>query len=291
MQLVFHTGAHFTQEDRVMKCLLRNKDSLVPNGTAVPGPGRYRKLMRGMLSAMETAPAAPDARELLLDAILEGETADRVLLSHPHIFGVPRAALRKGVLYPKAPARMAGLAEVFAQDDLEFFMALRNPATFLPAAFRESPREEMADFTDGFDPRVIRWSDTLLRMREAAPDVALTVWCNEDAPIVWSQVIREIAGLDHGVSVTGAYDLLEDIMEPDGQVQFREYVRTRPGLTEIQLRRVMVVFLDKFARDDAIEEVIDMPGWNAELIADMTAAYEEDVFEIGRIPGVTLIAP
>ena len=291
MQLVFHTGAHFTQEDRVTKCLLRNKGSLVTDGVAVPGPGRYRKLLTGMLDAMEQAPAAPDARGLLVDAILEGDRAERILLSHPHIFGEPATALCDGILYPKAEGRVAALSDIFAQDELEFHMALRNPATLLPALFHAGPGGDTADFTDGYDPRVIRWSDTLLRMKEAARGAEISVWCNEDAPIIWGQLIREIAGLNHGDAVTGAFDLFEEIMEPEGQQQFRDYISTRPELTEIQMRRVMVVFLEKFAREDEIDEVIDMPGWHADLIADMTAAYEEDVFEIGRIPGVTLIAP
>ncbi len=41
MQIALHIGAHCTDEDRLLKCLLMNKEILSDVGTAVPGPGRY----------------------------------------------------------------------------------------------------------------------------------------------------------------------------------------------------------------------------------------------------------
>ena len=40
MQVILHTGAHYTDEDRLMKCLLRNKGDFAKRGIAVPGPGK-----------------------------------------------------------------------------------------------------------------------------------------------------------------------------------------------------------------------------------------------------------
>jgi hypothetical protein len=291
MQLVFHTGAHFSEEERLMKCLLRNKSAFQERGIAVPGPGRYRKILRETMQAMKEIPLASEAREVLMDAILDDASADRVLLSNAHFFGAPRASLRKGLLYPMAAERMAYIAQIFHGDEIEMFMALRNPASFLPAAFAQSPRDEMVDFMGGVDPRAVRWSDTILRIREAAPEITVTVWCNEDAPLIWSQIIREIAGLEHGDTVIGGDDLLADIMTEEGMKRFEAYVGARPAMTEIQRRRVMVAFLDKFARDDVIEEELDMPGWTQELVTEMTETYDEDVFAIARIPGVQVISP
>ena len=291
MQLIFHAGAHFTEEERVMKCLLRNQDKLRERGVAVPGPGKYRKLLRQTIVAMGETDVAPDAREVLLDAILDGDQADRVLLSNAHFFGAPRAALRKGLIYPKAPERVANLAHLFNADDIELFMAIRNPATFLPACFHQSPREDTADFMGGVDPRAVRWSDTFVRIREAAPEVPITVWCNEDAPFLWSQMIREMGGMDHGEPVVGGFDLFGDIISKEGIERFVAYIKSKTALTEMQVRRIMVAFLDKFAVEDAIEEEIDMPGWSAELVDEMTESYDDDVAAIDRIPGVTLLSP
>ncbi len=291
MQLVLHTGVHFTEEDRLMKCLLRNRDDFAQRGVAVPGPGKYRTLLRETLMSMMTTEPSPDARDVLLDAMLDEDRVDRVILSNAHFFGAPRTAVRQGLLYTNAPQRLAHMARLFAEDQIEVFMAIRNPATFLPLAFEQSPREELMNFMGGVDPRQVRWSDTLVRMREAAPDIPITVWCNEDSPMIWAQIIREMAELEHGQKIIGGFDLLSEIMSKEGMTRFRAYLKKRPNMTEMQKREVIAAFLEKFALESAIEEEIETPGWSVELIEDLTEAYDEDMHTIQRIPGVHVITP
>ena len=291
MQIIFHTGAHFTDDDRLMKCLLRNKDDFAKRGIAVPGPGKYRQLLRSTLRAMQSAPPDPNARDVLIDAILDDEDADRMLLSNAHFFGVANAAVRDGELYPAAPERMANLRRLFPHDELEMFMAIRNPATFLPLVAEKSPERDMPEILGGKDPRSMKWSTLITAIRDAAPDVPITVWCNEDTPLIWAQVIRELAGLEHGEKITGGFDLLKTIMSAEGMKRFRAYLHQHRNLTEMQKRRVIAAFLDKFALEDEIEEELDIPGWTEDLVDEMTEVYDEDVFAIERIPGVQFISP
>lgn len=291
MQIILHTGAHYTEEDRLMKCLLRNKDDFAQAGVAVPGPGKYRKLLKETMVALRDAEPAPNARDVLMDAMLDAEKPDRVILSNAHFFGAPRAAVRKGVIYPSAPERIGNMRSLFPYDRIEMFMAIRNPAAFLPLVFDKSPRDAFEDFLGGVDPREVRWSETVMRIRDAAPDVPLTLWCNEDSPLIWAQVIREMAALDHGQKILGGFDLLGDIMSKEGMKRFRAYLKEHPDLSEMQKRRVIAAFLDKFALEDALEEELDLPGWSEDLVEEMTEIYDEDVFQIQRIPGVSVIAP
>lgn len=291
MQLVLHTGAHFTEEERLMKCLLRNTSMLSKKGVVVPGPSRYRKLLKEILNALQTAPASDAARDVVLDAILDDETADRVVLSHPFIFGAPRASVYRGMIFHKAPERMQHFCDLFPHDDIEMFIAIRNPATLLPALLQHSPKDDMASFIGGTDPRMVRWSETLTAIREAAPRLSITVWCNEDAPLIWSQIIRDMTGLEHGEKITGGFDLLSSIMSDEGMKRFRTYLKTHKGMSEMQKRRVIAAFLDKFALEDEIEEELDVYGWTEALIDEMSDIYDEDVLEIQRIPGVTMITP
>ena len=291
MQLVLHTGAHFTEEERLMKCLLRNKGDFSQRGIAVPGPGRYRRMMREMLNALGDAEPEPQSREVLLDSIVDDDNADRVILSHAHLFGVPRASVRNGVLYPRAVERLQQLVRIFPDDDLELFMAIRNPASFLPAVFGKSPEADMIGFLDGVDPRDVLWSDLFSRIRDALPQVSITLWCNEDSPLIWGQIIRELAGLEHGAKVIGSFDLLSEIMSRDGMRRFRAYLKSHPVMNEMQKRRVMAAFLDKFALEGEIEEELDLPGWTEELVEDMTEIYDEDVLTLQRIPDLVLISP
>ena len=182
MQLVFHAGLHCTDEDRVLKCLLKNRGDFAAEGTIVPPPGRYRKLIGQTLAALANAEPAPDARDILLDTILEGEEADRLILSNQSFFSLPKFATSKGMYYHKAVTRVAQLKQLFPGDQIELFFALRDPASFLPALFEKAPVDEFLEMTSGTDPRDLRWSEMVARLRNAHPDVPLTIWCNEDSP-------------------------------------------------------------------------------------------------------------
>jgi hypothetical protein len=291
MQVIFHTGAHCTDEERLLKCLLRNKEEFANAGTSVPGPGRYRYLLKDAFNAMQNAAPSPDARDILIDAILDDEICDRLILSNAHFFGSQRFAVGNGEFYPDAAERMAQTQVLFRFEQIEMFMAIRNPATFLPAVMEKVSRRKYAERMGDWDPRELRWSDLIERLRQAVPQISLTVWCYEDSPLIWSQIIREIAGVEPGRDIVGGFDLLNSIMSPEGTKRFHEYLAKHPDMPEVQQRRVISAFLDKFAIDDQVEEELDLPGWTDELVDELTEIYDEDVFRIQRIPGVQLIAP
>lgn len=291
MQLVLHTGAHFTEQERLIKSVLRNKAMLSDRGVVVPGPNSYRALVRDTLNAMNRAPASPQAREVLLDVILDDAPADRVILSDANFFRTAGTAIQKGVLYPAAAQRMANMVSLFPEDEIEIFLAVRNPATLIPLLFENAIDQSDEAFWDGIYPQDIRWSDTIAEIRDAAPTVPITLWCSEDMPLIWAQIIRELGGLEHGEKLSGGFDLLATIMSKEGMERFRNYMHTHPDMSEIQKRRVIVAFLDKFALEDEIEEELDMPGWTDDLVQELTDLYDRDIETVRRIAGVTMIAP
>ncbi|MFC6760174.1 hypothetical protein ACFQFQ_12815 [Sulfitobacter porphyrae] len=59
MQLILHTGAHYTEQDRLIKSMLRNAAQFRERGIMIPGPGTYRKLVRDTLNAMHRALPGP----------------------------------------------------------------------------------------------------------------------------------------------------------------------------------------------------------------------------------------
>ncbi|MFC6687602.1 hypothetical protein [Jhaorihella thermophila] len=291
MQIVFHAGAHVTDEDRLLKCLLRDRDALTARGVSVPGPRRYRPLIKNAFAAMEEAEPAEDARDVLIDAILDEEIADRVFLSNEHFFGSRRFAVIDNQFYPLAEQRLRHLRSLFPQDQIELFMAIRNPATFVPALLRDAAPRTVRTVLETSDPRALRWSDLFVRIRAAVPDVSITVWCNEDTPLIWGQILREAAGLEPTEEVSGALDLIAEIMKESGFRRLQDYLAKAPPMTEVHRRRVLAAFLDKYAREDAVEEELDLAGWTEELVEELTEDYDDDVARIQHIPGVNLIAP
>ena len=117
------------------------------------------------------------------------------------------------------------------------------------------------------------------------------VWANEDTPLIWGQLIRELSGIDPTTPISGGFDLLTEIMSKPGMRRLRAYLKANPPQTELQKRRIMAAFLDKYAMEDAIEEELDLPGWTDDTVAYMTEQYEDDLFTIERMPGVNMITP
>ena len=58
MQVIIHCGAHATEEDLLLKALLKNAGILSKQGTALPGPGRYRSLLKECMAALKNGSAA-----------------------------------------------------------------------------------------------------------------------------------------------------------------------------------------------------------------------------------------
>ncbi|RBI82941.1 hypothetical protein DRV85_17365 [Rhodosalinus halophilus] len=292
MRIVLHAGSLATDEDRLIKTLLRNIDHLAPRGVAVPGPSRYRQLLRDTLVSMRRADPAPDAREVLLDTMLDRapEEVERLILSNERFFAAPQQAFAGGVLFPQAEERLANMRRLFPDDGLELYLAVRNPATFLPAVLSSLKGATLEEMMQGLPPSEMRWSNLVARLRDGVPDVPITLWCYEDSPILWGTILREMAGLEQGTKIAGAFDLLGEIMSAEGMQRFRAYLAKHPELTEPLKMRVMAAFLDKFALDEMVEEELDIPGWTEETVTAMTDAYEADVAAIAEMEGVRLLS-
>lgn len=291
MKLVLHAGVHFTEEDRLIKCLLRNAESFAARGTVVPGHSKYRGILRETLNAMVSAEPSEMARDVLVDAILDEGEAERVILSDANFFRTPRTAVQLGMFYPAAPIRMMRMAQIFARDEVEIYFGIRNPATLLPILYGKAEKQDPASFWGGRDPRDVLWSQTVSLLREAVPDVPITIWCNEDTPLIWAHIIRQMAGLKDDEKIIGGFDLLSSIMSAEGMKRFRAYLKDHPVMTEHQKRRAIAAFLDKYALEGEVEEELDMPGWTAEVVEEMSELYDEDVAAIAAMPGVRVLMP
>ncbi len=289
MHVSFHIGAHCTDHDQLIKSLLKNKGVMANHGVIVPGPSRYRGLLAQVINKLNGAPASADTQDMLLESMMDEDSAERLVLSHDNFLGAPKRALEGGQLYPLAERNSQRLRNLFPDNPVEFFLSLRNPASFVPAIRRLQPDISHDAFLTGLDPRALYWSDMVHAIREANPDCPITVWCNEDTPMIWPEVLHELSGLEPHIRLKGGLDIMAQITAKEGMKRLRSYFTTHPPQSEIQRRRVLAAFLDKYALDDEIEEELDLPGWTPELIDELTASYDDDMLEIARIPGVTLL--
>lgn len=293
MQIVHHIGANCTDGERLLRSLMKDLDRLSRAGVHVPGPGRYRKILRETTQSLGPGPddPAPGTRDVLLEAFLDGHEATRLVLSQPTFLALPLRIFDNGRFYPQARTKVRAMRAMFPEDDLHFHIGLRNPATFIPAAFAQSGSQNLDDFMGGVEPRRVRWSELIARIRDSVPDAGLTVWCNEDTLLIWGELLRRLAGLPADEHLSGAHDLLATTMTPEGMTRFIGYMKSHPGQSEAQVRLVIGAFLDKYAIPEEVEEEVDLPGWDMAQVEEFTRIYEADVALIAAMDGVDFVAP
>ncbi len=289
MQIAFHIGAHCTDEDQLVKSLVKNNQIFTEQGVAVPGPSRYRKLLADVAVKLAGKSASLETQDMVLEQILDGTDPDRLVFSFDNFISGPRRALEDGMLYPAAAEKARVLHNLFPDHKVEFFLAVRDPATFVPAFLTKYTDIDRGEVMSKLNPMGMVWSDIIKDIREENPDCQITVWCNEDTPLIWPEVMHEITAIDMRVLFKGGLDIIAQIMEREGVKRLRAYMAENQPTNEIQRRRVLAAFLDKYAIEDAVEQEINLPGWTAELVEELSASYEDDMLEIARIPGVNFI--
>jgi len=290
MQIVYHIGAHCTDDWKIQTCLARNRGLLAREGIIVPNPGRFRPILRETLKVLKGDAATREVQELMLDSILTQDHPERLIFSNEAFLGGLQRALTNDTLYHDAAEKCRNLHNLFHDQEVEFYLGIRNPATFLPACFARMGGDSFEAYLAQIDPLSIRWSDVVERIHTALPTATLKVWSNEDTPFIWHELIRDIADCDNTTQLVGLDDYLSSIMLEEGLDRMEAYLETHPPSNEIQRRRILGAFLDKFEIEDETAEVA-APVWTNELIENLTDIYEEDLFAIERMPGVQFISP
>ena len=122
----------------------------------------------------------------------------------------------------------------------------------------------------------------------ANPETPITVWCHEETPYIWGDLLRELTAHDPATVLEGGGDMLERIMSPEGVDKLDAFLDGQSGVTRDQRNAAITAFMDAYAAEP-LEAEIDLPGWTAETVAELTAAYDEDAGAIADLATVTMI--
>ncbi|CAM4324752.1 hypothetical protein [Palleronia rufa] len=289
MHIAMHIGAHCTGSDLVVRSLRRNLDRISPLGIVVPETETYHAPLRDAVNGFRGAPMPPGAEDALLDSILRGTQADRLILSNTSFLCVPDRALEGGALYPLIH-KARWLRDLFPSHEVSFHLCLRDMATFLPALFRAQRKHaEFGRFLDGADLAALRWSEPVRELLDTCPDCTLSFWCYEDSPLIWEEVMRSVGGIAGDVALHGLYDMAAQVMERSGMARLRAYVDKRPPRSTGLRQKVTAAFIDAFAIEEALHEDRPTPAWDADLCDRLTRIYETDLAEIVAMDRVTAI--
>jgi hypothetical protein len=292
LRVVFHLGVHHTDQDRLVRSLLKNRGVLARQRISVPGPGRYRVVLRDVVNRLRGEPATREAEDLLLEAIADSDPPETLFLSNDSFLCLPERVLDDGRLYARA-FKAKWLRHLFPSHEAAFAIALRDPASFVPALFRARKTRDLdfEDYLTGVDPLSLRWSDVIATIREGNPDAEIVVWCNEDTPLVWGAVMLAVSGAAPDTALDGVLDIALRLVDEEGATAIAEHFGRPPYFDGPEFRRSLGRFLEAHGRADELAEVIDLPGWDADLMERLTAAYDEDVARIAAMPGIRFIHP
>jgi hypothetical protein len=291
MQIVYHLGVHCTDDERLVKTLLRNRGRLAEDGIAVPGPTRYRTLIRETAASLEGRSASPETQTLILDQILDGESQPRrLILSWDSFLAFPPWAV-KGRFYAAAGPRSRSLAMIFPDHDCEFHLAIRNPASFLPALLAKQRGRSYEDLMGDLDPQDLFWSETITEIVRQNPASKVHVWCDEDTPLIWPEILKTVSDHPDDLSLDGRDELLSSLLTPEGITGLARHFKDHPPASRADHNGIIARFLNTHGRSEEMEISVDLPGWTEDLIEVMTLQYDQDLARIADLPGVMLTLP
>lgn len=291
MQIAYHIGANCTDEERLLKSVLRNASALLEQGIVVPGPSKYRRLLRETIQRLKGAPPRPGTRDILIDAIVEEDSVNRLVMSNDNFIAIPKRIFDDGIFYPQVEDKVRGLVRLFPDDEIGFFIGIRHPAAFLQEIARRAEVPRLRDFLGTLSPLDLRWSQVVARIRTVAPRARIHVWCNEDTPIIWEDLIRLLSGTTPHVQLEGTLDILSRIVTREGLAAVKADLARAGDIDRTERHEIIAAAIEEHGKPEAMEDEVIYPEMEASLIAAMTDLYEEDIASIDAMDGVTLILP
>ena len=291
MQVAIHAGVAFTDEGRVLNSLKKNQSTLAANGVAFFGPRRYKTTFKPVFDGWETDPNDVTLHQNLKNILAAGSEIERVIFSSESFVGELGATLLEGQLYPLAGQRMALLDEIYHDHEIELFLGLCNPGSFIPKLLMALPEKARADIIKNTDLSCLSWIGMLEDIRDLAPNIQITLWSNEDSPFIWGDVVRAVAGLSEGSVLVDERDLLLSLLDETGQNKFQALTDQDPQLSRASLHDNMARIFEDHGQPERIEEELDLPGWSNEIVDAFSELYEQDIDRLGEMPGVRVFKP
>ncbi|MCF6431408.1 hypothetical protein [Leisingera sp. MMG026] len=288
--LAFHVGAPNTDNGQLTWSLRKDAQRLLAQGVMIRRPGTYMAALNQMLRKQNQDTVTDQERAALLDGMVKDQSVSRIILTNSGFLGVPGWMLNGGRLYRNAGSNTAALRTVFPGNPCEFFLGLRNPATLIGPVFKSQSNRTWEQFAAGTDFLNLRWSDVVADIQDSNPGCRITVWCNEETPVIWPNILGQVTGLGDGFRFDGELDITRGIISEAGYERLEAYLANRPGLSEDQRERVRALFLSYFHSEEAVEEEIDLPGWSQPLVDEMSESYQADAELIRRMTGVTFLS-
>ena len=193
-----------------------------------------------------------------------------------------------GLLFPFAARRLRDVLAAFGGAEVRVGLAIRHPASFLPACWaeqlRQAPWQSFQDFAAALPPAGVRWLWLVNRMLPVC--TRLTLWAAEDLGALRPRLIDWATGLrGFGASLPLPEIPLEPALSARAIRQLQARMAADPGCDyRLLLRRARAA-----ARLHPGQPPFD--PWSAAARAALDRGHAGDLRDLAALPGVTRLAP
>jgi hypothetical protein len=291
MEIALHLGAHLTDVSQMRGCLRDNADALGAQGVLIPNKRSFLNMMIDAATQGMDSAYAPDFTDRLREVTGADAQTRRLILSAPGILASRPDITDGRNLYPDATARLAALRKLLGRHEVELFFCIRNPATYIPAVLQSAKTDARKAIEKNLRSEELRWSPLIADMRLHWPEASVTVWCDEDTPFLWHQMLARIAGCTPEGGFRNAYAWYDSIMIEGGAAKLETYLTSAPPVDEAHRQKVIAAFLDKFCDEAKLDVDTSITDWDEGHLDLLSALYEDDVDLIASMDGVNLIQP
>lgn len=291
MQVVFHIGTHTTDSERVLKYLLHNRDELLKLGTEPIPNSRHKGIFVDALASLKGGSATPEMEQILLDAVIEADDVQRIIFSMAGFLGIPKLAVTPRGFFADVETRINGLMRLFPSAETEFFMAIRNPATLINDIVLQDASIDYGAYMGNNHPLDLRWREVAQRIARAAQGRRVVIWCYEDLPLIFPEVLRMIGNMPLDARLRGGQHYVDESLKPDGREKLKEAMKGYSQISIAKRREIHGQILKEYGMEGRFDQVINLPGWTQELVDEISDNYYSDVAEIAVLPGVEFILP
>lgn len=292
MQINLHIGVHFTGAPRLHKAVLTNARVYKRNGTIASQVADFRAPIDETLKTLAGLPATREESRALIDQIVDGKQAERAILIDADRCAPPRRIFGQTGFYPDLGKQIRTLSELFCDADLRISLALLNPATFVGHALTKARTKRQAErFIETVDPSEISWLETISRVRETCPAIPLTLWADEDAPVIGGQILRHLGGLSEQTEIRAEIMMLQAALTEEGAARLRAYTAKFPAKNRAAFERIAMAFLDKYENVQTVGPEDGIGQWTDDALEEIAAGYEDDIAELSTRDGITFLQP
>lgn len=290
-----HLGAHKTATTYLQELFTLNRGAIAEAGRAYWPLAQLRPLMNfaiwtqgagHSLSGRLRLKALQGAPYQNFGAILAAH--DSPIVSDENILGSPRGSLR-GQLYPRADARLGGLARIFGERPVEVWLCLRSYPQFLASLYAEALRDgafmPVAELLAANGQPEGQWPSLVEAVHRALPRSRIVVWRYEDFQSLQPVIVERLSGVPLATMKPLSVDRVRPGPSAAAIVAHLERAET---MTRPQRVLSMVEAEHAFPSGDNADR---FDPWPEEQAARMAAAYDRDVALVGAKPFVELLRP